>query len=393
MKRIAFFIQHMLGGGVEKSLISLTNYLIEKGNSVTVYMMRKEGPFLSLFHPSVRLKAIPMPRSVSDILPVGGTKVAVKENLDRGHYFTAFRLLSRRLVHRAEFAELDVDFRKIPALKEKYDIAVNYHLHAPFLLRYVKEKVEAPVKYAWIHNDFSSTDYHIEKLARYLNVYRYFFCVSQQVQKEFAQICPRLGKRSRVALNLLPRDEILEKSEEGFPREFRTVPKDCLKILSVGRLEWQKGFDIAIEVGRILLCRGDSFCWFVVGEGVERRKLEKLIRKNGLQGRFRLLGLRMNPYPYYRNADLYVQTSRHEGYGITLAEAKIFHLPIVCTDVAGAREQIKDGVTGDIAEIEAAEIAKKLHKLILDEDRRFAFKEKLMENEYQNNAEWLSAFD
>ena len=54
------------------------------------------------------------------------------------------------------------------------------------------------------------------------------------------------------------------------------------------------------------------------------------------------MGTKTNPYRFYKDATIYVQTSRHEGFGITIAEAKVFKLPIVSTDVAGAREQLKE---------------------------------------------------
>ena len=54
-----------------------------------------------------------------------------------------------------------------------------------------------------------------------------------------------------------------------------------------------------------------------------------------------MLGKKLNPYPFYKECDIYVQTSRHEGFCITVAEAKVFDLPIIATDVVGVRDQLK----------------------------------------------------
>ena len=52
------------------------------------------------------------------------------------------------------------------------------------------------------------------------------------------------------------------------------------------------------------------------------------------------MGTKTNPYPYLKQADLYVQTSIHEGFCITLGEAKVFGMPIISTEFAGAHEQL-----------------------------------------------------
>ena len=100
----------------------------------------------------------------------------------------------------------------------------------------------------------------------------------------------------------------------------------------------------------------------------------------------------MNPYPYFKNCDIYVQTSRHEGYVTTVTEAKIFNKPIVCTDVSGAREQINDGVSGDIAEINSESVERKLLRLIYDTDRRKSYEDILSTNDFSENTEWLRYF-
>ena len=61
-----------------------------------------------------------------------------------------------------------------------------------------------------------------------------------------------------------------------------------------------------------------------IGEGNERNKLEELIEDNQLRNHFKLMGLRENPYPYIKKADIYVQPSRYEGKSIAIDEAKIF---------------------------------------------------------------------
>ena len=138
------------------------------------------------------------------------------------------------------------------------------------------------------------------------------------------------------------------------------------KILTVGRLCAMKGYDLAIDAARLLVERGLDFTWYVIGDGALREELEHQISGNGLKNRFILLGGRNNPYPYFNACDLYVQPSKHEGFGITLAEAKMFHKPIVTTNFKAVSAQFKNGVNGLIVDISAQGIADGILKMLSD---------------------------
>ena len=392
MKRIAFFVQWMLCGGVENALIALSNKLIENGNDVTIYMIKEKGEFIKKIHHEVRSKKIPMPEKLRNSIPVGGTKVAVRECFEKKEYLRAAKFLVKHKMNKYSFAEMNVNLEKIPRLVEKYDIAVNFHMHSPFLVWYLSERVNADVKLTWIHNDFETTKYNIRLLKQYLECIDAFYGVSNKLVQEFAAIFPEYQNRAQVALNIVPVNEIISKAGECYPEEFEKVSTQKLKILTVGRLEEQKGYDIAVQVCKKLVEQNLAIEWFVLGDGSLRGELEGEIRKFKLKDSFHLLGIRMNPYPYFKYCDIYVQTSKHEGYVTTVTEAKIFSRPIVCTDVSGAREQLVDGVSGDIADIDASGVLRKLERLIKEPGRREKYSQKLREEVIAENPEWFSIF-
>ena len=107
-----------------------------------------------------------------------------------------------------------------------------------------------------------------------------------------------------------------------------------------------------------------------MGDGALREELEHQIAVNGLQDRFILLGSRSNPYPYFAACDLYVQTSRFEGFGITLAEAKMFHKPIVTTNFDAVGAQFENEKNGLIVDISAEAIADGIQRMLTDTDLR-----------------------
>lgn len=134
----------------------------------------------------------------------------------------------------------------------------------------------------------------------------------------------------------------------------------------MGRLYYQKGYDIAIQVAEQLKDRGREFRWYVLGEGEERRHLEKMIADRGLGGRFFLLGAKDNPYPWFLQADIYVCTSRYEGKSIVIEEAQALGKPVVAAGCTGIREQISNGRDGLIAGNTPDQIAAAVERLMED---------------------------
>ena len=84
----------------------------------------------------------------------------------------------------------------------------------------------------------------------------------------------------------------------------------------------------------------------MLSEGELRNKLQGLIDKYGLTDDFILEGVRKNPFPYYRNCDLYVHATGYEGKSIAIQEAQVLGKPVLATDCNGNREQIQHGIDG-----------------------------------------------
>ena len=149
---------------------------------------------------------------------------------------------------------------------------------------------------------------------------------------------------------------------------FKNVDDSIAKIVTVGRLVALKGYDLAIDTAKLLDKKGVQFKWYVIGEGPERDNIEKLIKKNELEDKFILLGQKANPYPYIKNSDIYVQTSRFEGFGLAIAEAKILEKVVITTNFDTAYNQIDNGQNGIISEMDSVHICNEIIKVINDTD-------------------------
>lgn len=163
-------------------------------------------------------------------------------------------------------------------------------------------------------------------------------------------------------------------------------------ICSVGRLSSEKGFDLAARAAAVLKRKGINFFWCIVGEGNERKKLQEIIKNNGLESNFVLLGVRDNPYPYIKNADVIVQPSRFEGKSMVLDEAKILAKPIVATAYTTVRDQLNDK-EGIVIGMTPEEIAEGVQKMLENEGLRNEISDYLRQRNYGNIEEMKKFYD
>lgn len=139
-----------------------------------------------------------------------------------------------------------------------------------------------------------------------------------------------------------------------------------LNILTVGRMRKQKGYEIAIETAKILKEKNLKFKWYAIGKGKDERKLKQLVYKYNLNNYFIFIRQKENPYTYMKACDIYVQLSRHEGYGITIIEAKALFKPIIASDIQPFKEQIINEKNGYLVKLDAESFADKIIELFND---------------------------
>ena len=230
---------------------------------------------------------------------------------------------------------------------------------------YVLEKVSADKKYAWINVDITKTKFRLGYVKRFYDRYDGVIAVSNALYEIILKIGLVDKKRLHCVYDILNQDLIRRQGSEPFGGE---VPdKHVVTIVTVARLMLQnKGQDLCIEASKILQNKGYRFQWFFVGDGPSRQEIERLAKERGVDKEIRLVGMQPNPYPYIQAADVYVQSSRYEGFGLTVTEAKILGRAIVCTNFPTAFNQLENEKNGLIVEMTAQQIADGVERLIKD---------------------------
>lgn len=246
---------------------------------------------------------------------------------------------------------------------KEYDLAVAFLEGGSAY--YVADHVRAGKKAAFIHIDYEQAGY-TRKLDRdcYLQ-FDALFPVAEEIREKLLQVYPECREKTQVFHNMINRDMILEKAADG---QGFTDGYDGTRILTVGRLTKQKAYPVAIETMKILKARGCRARWYVLGEGEERHLLEKKIAEYGLEEDFILAGAVANPFPYYRQTDLYVHATGFEGKSIAIQEAQVLGCAIIASDCTGNREQIVHGTDGILCELSPAALADAIIRLIGDRD-------------------------
>ena len=386
MKKILFMISSMNIGGVEKSLLSLLSAIPKDKYEITILTLDKKGGFLEYIPNNVKLIEAEWFKYIKPII-MDSPQNIIKRYIKNYEFLKILSFIysyfkSKKTNDRYIYYKHVL--KSIPECKEKYDAAIAYAGPTEIIDAYISHKVKAEKKIAWVHFDISK---HKINKKLYNNLYERFdkiFAVSNECKKKLDEIIPAVRNKSEVLFNIVSEDLINEMSESyvDFDDNYKGI-----KIITVGRLSKEKGQDLAIKTLAKLKKDRYDVKWYCIGEGNSRQEFEQLIKEYNLENDFLLLGATSNPYPYIKNADIYVQTSRHEGYCLTLAEAKALNKPIVTTDFIGAYEQIKNNENGIIVDCNENDLADAIKKLIGKKEICSRFSNKLREEKIDTTSE------
>ncbi len=374
MKKILIVINTLGRGGAETALLELLRCLDTGQYSVSLYVLMNQGELIrDLPEHVVLLNQAYTDASV--LTRAGRRKMAAqvfRAMLARGTVLRLFPYLFRNLLDmlRRRAFHLDKLLWRVLSdggqrLNERYDLAISFVEGGSAY--YVADHVQAAKKAGFIHVDYGQAGYTRALDQDCYLAYDRIFPVSDEVKDAFLKAYPECKEQVEVFHNILDRKRIILKAAEkgGFEDSF-----DGFRLLTLGRLTKQKALEVSIEAMRLLKDAGAPVRWYVLGEGDQRPFLEKRIRSLGLEQDFFLPGAVADPYPYLRQADLYVHASRFEGKSIAIQEAQVLGKAILVSDCSGNREQVEQGVDGVMCDLDPKAICRQILALLADGEER-----------------------
>jgi len=189
------------------------------------------------------------------------------------------------------------------------------------------------------------------------------------------EIVDSSGEVSKDTINVdVVSDEMFKKSDE-------------ILLCSVGRFSKPKNFINAVYMCKYLVDYGINLKWYIIGYGSEQNIIEKTIQKLKMEKHFIILGKKLNPYPYMKACDIYIQPSLYEGKAVTVREAQILCKPVIVTNYATSKSQVKNGYDGVIVPLSNNKAAKGIYTFIKDKDIQKRIVTYLEENDFGNEKE------
>ncbi|MCE7792679.1 glycosyltransferase [Salipaludibacillus sp. CUR1] len=389
-KKLLFVIDSLDCAGAEKSLVTLLGLLDYSRYSVDL-MLFAHGKELERLVPQEVTILKPLKYTQFTTLPL---KNAFMTSLKQSEY--------RMLMSRLKYSTL---IRKNPSTNpqkarifwqsvssviepnpKKYDIAISYAQGVPTF--YVAEKIKAKRKLAWVNVSYRLEEKEKQFQKDYYDKFDSIVAVSESTKKVFLETFPEYANVIKVVYDINNPAFIRKMANFGigFQDNF-----NGLKILTIGRLAPQKGYDIALAACEKLIEGGIDFRWYALGKGPLQEEIKNKIKERGLSEHFILLGVEANPYPFIKDADIYVQTSKFEGYGLAIAEARMLNVPVVTTEFDAVYNQMVQRKNGLVVDMNAEAVCNGIIELIQNKQLREEIISYLR-NEKKGNTEELAKF-
>ncbi|GHT05285.1 glycosyl transferase [Bacteroidia bacterium] len=348
-KRILFLMDTMDGGGAEKVLLQILQNIDYAKFDVDLCL---------IYHKGVYLDDIPSQVSTSFL-----------SKIKPGIFFRLIRFA--QFLHIEKLLEIYINSR----LRSDYDVEIAF-LEGQST-KFIAMRRSKALKFSWVHSDLHACHWtkdeyrNLESEREAFRAMDHIVFVCRQNQLAFNQLFRGMDTSTqRVLYNPINRNAIVNLSK-AFP-----VEKKVFTICSLGRFIQEKGFDRLIRVCGRLRDDGFSFQLWLIGKALDEKDWKELVASLHLESVVDLIGFVNNPYPYLNAADLYVSSSRAEGFSLVIAEALCLGKPVVSTTTAGAKDLLNDGEYGLLTENSEQGLYEGIKAMMTSEETMNIYREK-----------------
>lgn len=318
MKKVLFVIGSLQIGGAETVMVDIVNN-IYKEFDITILLVEKRGELLKTINPDIKIKYLTKSKEFcANFIEYFYNKIKLS---------MIYRFLSKKqwFINRI--------YKKI--LKENYDTEIAFLAGVPGDIVSQSPNTNSK-KIAWIHSCVDKNN--SKSYAKHLTFTKNFdiiVAVSQGSLDIFKDTFESINGRLILLHNFVDTDKIEKKANLEFSNVFSENKVNCL---SLGRISSEKAFDRIINIAKKY---EDKVNFYIGGIGPLKEELEMQMKELNVTNVF-FLGLLKNPYPYIKNCDVFLLSSRSEAYPTVVIEAMILNKFIIATDVAGVEEILEN---------------------------------------------------
>lgn len=375
MKKIIFVINNLETGGVQSSLINLVKEIHDK-YSVTVLSFANKHSYQHLLPPDVQLLEAKSPYRY-----LGFSQEDLKGK-PVGYIARAFWVILNKLFGRSKVIQFMNLFQKRIT---GYDCAISYLHEAPENSFYggcndfVLKNIEAKLKITWLHCDFEHCGANNEHSRNIYPKFDRIVACSHGCGQSFLRCLPDLTEKVVVIRNCNDYKAIKNAASNGI-----NYDDSFFNVVTVARLSEEKGIERGIVAVEACIKAGLLVHYHIVGSGDQENKLKQVVIDHQLENSVFFYGNQKNPYPYMKNADLFLLPSYHEAAPMVFDEAACLGVPVLATETTSTNEMLKKTGFGYVCNNSQDGIASALQSLVVDHDKCMRIRETLHREDFTN---------
>ena len=384
-KKILFIIGILDTGGVSKSMLSLLNVIDKEKYEVSLLMMNTSGVFSDQI--PARIRVLSDSRLTALTSGFSGIKDLISFRKGIGfHPLLAFLSLIRFVFSFIDKSLAGVFLARIsPKITdESFDLIIDYNGQQD--LYYMVDKLNGKQKITFFHSDYRKWRYYEKADRKYFGKVDGIYTISEECVFALKEVFPEYTDKFHLMENISSPSLINKLADELIEPTLTKQQHDFI-IASLGYVSIGKGSELAVQVAKKLKEAGISFEWWFIGGVTNDWDYQGFIKKNGLEDNVKFLGVKANPYPYLKRADLYVHLSKFEGKSIALDEVKVLCKPVVVTNFSTVHDQFEDRVNASICEMTVEDATDKVTELIHNASLRQSYIDYLKQHIVDNSNE------
>lgn len=344
-KKVIFINGHMNVGGIEKILLDILKNIDYSKYSIDLCLLEEGGDYYKEIPKNVNVKILSMKDMYGSFIE-SLIRCVKKKNWN---CFIIRILIALKPFFKNKVYKI---IKYIIFKNKKYDYAIATRTgYSAEIIAY--SNISRNKSIWWHHGDFGLNT--VEDTKKILTRFNKIIAVSSAINDYLKTNIPEISTKLVVVENGIDIKRIETLSKEYNPY---IKYKNKFIICSVGRINPEKRYDIVVKVADYLKnTLMFDFVWFIVGDGIEKEKIKKMIEEYNLTSEIILIGNTLNPYVYIKNANVFVHTSDVESFGIVILESMLLKTLCIVRSSLGPQSYMKTGVNGILINGDFKEIA------------------------------------